>query len=177
MSRIGKNPVPVPAGVVVTIAGGLVKAKGKLGETSITLSDDVSVKLEGNEVSVQPARETRQAKMMWGTGRALVAKLVKGVSEGYVKTLELSGVGFKANVQGSELVLNIGFSHDIRYAIPEGIKIVCAKPTEITVSGIDAQRVGQVAAEIRGFRPPEPYKGKGIMYAGEKIRRKEGKKK
>jgi len=177
MSRIGKNPVPVPSGVTVTVTGGLVTAKGKLGETSMTLSDDISIKVEGSEVIVAPARETRQATMMWGTGRALVAKMVKGVSEGYTKTLELSGVGFKAAVQGSELVLNIGFSHDIRYPIPAGIKIACAKPTEIAVSGIDAQQVGQVAAEIRGFRPPEPYKGKGIMYAGEKIRRKEGKKK
>ncbi len=177
MSRIGKNPVAIPAGVTVSVAGGVVKAKGKLGECSVALSDDINIVVAGNEVTVSPANDGRQARMMWGTGRALIAKLVKGVSEGYTRTLELSGVGFKAAVQGNDLVLNIGFSHEVRVVPPAGIKIATPKPTEIVVSGVDAQQVGQIAAEIRSYKVPEPYKGKGIMYQGEKIRRKEGKKK
>lgn len=177
MSRIGKNPVAIPAGVTVSVAGGVVKAKGKLGECSVALSDDINIVVAGNEVTVSPANDGRQARMMWGTGRALIAKLVKGVSEGYTRTLELSGVGFKAAVQGNDLVLNIGFSHEVRVVPPAGIKIATPKPTEIVVSGVDAQQVGQIAAEIRSYKVPEPYKGKGIMYQGEKVRRKEGKKK
>lgn len=177
MSRIGKNPVAIPAGVTVSVASGVVKAKGKMGECSVALSDDITIVVAGNEVTVTPANDGRQAKMMWGTGRALIAKLVKGVSEGYTRTLELSGVGFKAAVQGNDLVLNIGFSHEVRVVPPAGIKIATPKPTEIVVSGVDAQQVGQIAAEIRSYKVPEPYKGKGIMYQGEKVRRKEGKKK
>lgn len=177
MSRIGKNPVTVPAGVTVTVTGNVVKAKGKAGEASVVLNDNVKVTVAGAEVKVEPTNDGRDAKVMWGTGRALVAKLVKGVSEGYTKTLEINGVGFKAAVQGSDLVLNLGFSHEIKYKIPAGIKIAAAKPTELVITGADAQQVGQVAANIRDMRRPEPYKGKGIMYQGEKIRRKEGKKK
>lgn len=177
MSRIGKNPVVLPAGVTVTVAKGVVKAKGKLGESSVTLSDDINIVVAGNEVTVTPANDGRQAKIMWGTGRALIAKLVKGVSEGYTTTLELNGVGYKAAVQGSDLVLNVGFSHEVRIKPPAGIKIAAPKPTEVVISGVDAQQVGQIAAEIRGYKMPEPYKGKGIKYQGEKIRRKEGKKK
>lgn len=177
MSRIGKNPVVLPAGVTVSVTNGVVKAKGKLGEASVSLGDEITIVVSGNEVSVSPANDGRQAKMMWGTGRALVAKLVKGVSEGYTKTLDLNGVGYKAAVQGADLVLNVGFSHEVRITPPAGIKIATPKPTEIVVSGVDAQQVGQIAAEIREYKKPEPYKGKGIMYRGEKVRRKEGKKK
>jgi large subunit ribosomal protein L6 len=177
MSRIGKNPVAVPAGVTVSVAGNVVTAKGKAGEAKAVLNDNVKVTVEGNVVKVAPASDSQQARMMWGTGRALVAKIVKGAAEGYTKNLELSGVGYKAALQGSELVLNLGFSHDIRYKVPAGIKIATPKPTEISISGADAQQVGQVAAEIRAMKRPEPYKGKGVMYVGEKIRRKEGKKK
>lgn len=177
MSRIGKNPVTVPAGVTVTVTGNVVKAKGKAGEASIMLNDNVKVTVSGSEVKVEPTNDGRDAKVMWGTGRALVAKLVKGVNEGYTKTLDINGVGFKAVIQGTEVVLNLGFSHDIKYKIPAGIKIVAPKPTELVITGADAQQVGQVAANIRDMRRPEPYKGKGIMYQGEKIRRKEGKKK
>ena len=177
MSRIGKNPVIIPAGVTVTVTGDEVKAKGKLGEVSVTLNSNVVVEVKDNEVVVTPANDGRDARMMWGTGRALVAKLVKGVSEGFKRELELVGVGFKAGMQGNELVLNLGYSHEIRFTAPEGVTIVTPKPTEIVISGADDQVVGQAAAEIRGFRPPEPYKGKGVMHRGEKILRKEGKKK
>lgn len=177
MSRIGKNPVVLPAGVTVSVAKGVVKAKGKLGEASVALGEEIKIEVSGNEVTVTPANDGRQAKMMWGTGRALIAKLVKGVSDGYTKTLELNGVGYKAAVQGSDLVLNVGFSHEVRITPPAGIKLATPKPTEIVISGVDAQQVGQIAAEIREYKKPEPYKGKGIMYQGEKIRRKEGKKK
>lgn len=177
MSRIGKLPVAVPAGVTISVTGNVVKAKGKAGECQAVLNDNVVVKVEGNVVKITPANESQAARMMWGTGRALVAKLVKGAAEGYTRNLELAGVGYKAAVQGNTLVLNIGFSHDVKYTVPAGIKIAAPKPTEITISGADAQQVGQVAAEIRALKKPEPYKGKGIMYAGERIRRKEGKKK
>ncbi len=177
MSRIGKNPVAIPAGTTVTVSGVDVKAKGKLGEVSVRLNDNIIVKVEGNEVHVSKANDSRDAQMMWGTGRALIAKIVKGVTEGYTKTLELSGVGFKAAMQGNDLVLNIGFSHEVRIPAPAGIKIATTKPTEIVITGADAQQVGQIAAEIRAVRKPEPYKGKGIKYQGEVIRRKEGKKK
>lgn len=177
MSRIGKNPVTIPAGVTVTVRGHDVTAKGKAGEATARLNDNVTVVVEGSSVSVKKANDTRDAEMMWGTGRALVAKLVKGAAEGYTKTLDITGVGFKAAVQGSDLVLNLGFSHDIKFKVPAGIKIATPKPTEIVITGADAQQVGQVAAIIRGYRKPEPYKGKGIAYQGEKIRRKEGKKK
>jgi large subunit ribosomal protein L6 len=177
MSRVGKNPVNVPSGVTVSLGGGQIRAKGKLGELSMILSGEVEVKLEDNKVWIKPARETKQSRMMWGTTRNLVRSMVTGVSQGYSKALEISGVGYRAAVQGKTLQLQLGYSHDINFPIPSDIQIKCEKPTSIQITGADKRRVGQVAAEIRGFRKPEPYKGKGIMYQGEKIVRKEGKKK
>ncbi len=177
MSRVGKNPVAVPSGVTVTLAGGQLKAKGKLGELAMRLSSEVEVKVEDNKVWVKPLRETKQARTMWGTTRNLVRSMVTGVSQGYTKSLEISGVGYRAAVQGKTLQLQLGYSHDINYPIPSDIQIKCDKPTSVQISGADKQRVWQVASEIRAFRRPEPYKGKGIMYLGEKIVRKEGKKK
>jgi large subunit ribosomal protein L6 len=177
MSRVGKNPVAVPSGVTVSLAAGEIKAKGKLGELAMRLSSDVEVKLEDNKVWVKPVGETKQARMMWGTTRNLVRSMLTGVSQGYTRSLEISGVGYRAAVQGKTLQLQLGFSHDVNFPIPSDIQIKCDKPTSIQISGANKQRVGQVAAEIRGFRKPEPYKGKGIMYLGEKIVRKEGKKK
>jgi len=177
MSRVGKNPVAVPSGVTVSLDTGGIKAKGKLGELAMRLSSDVEVKLEDGKLWVKPVRETKQARMMWGTTRNLLRSMMTGVSTGYNKSLEISGVGYRAAVQGKNLNLQLGFSHDVNHPIPAGIQIVCEKPTMITITGIDKQLVGQVASEIRGYRPPEPYKGKGVKYAGERIRRKEGKKK
>jgi len=177
MSRVGKNPVAVPSGVTVSLAAGQIKAKGKLGELTLRISDDVDVKFEDNKVWVKPLRETKQARMMWGSTRNLVRSMMTGVSQGYSKSLEISGVGYRAAVQGKTLTLQLGYSHDVNFPIPSDIQIKCEKPTSILISGADKQRVGQVAAEIRAFRKPEPYKGKGIMYLGEKIVRKEGKKK
>lgn len=177
MSRVGKYPVEIPAGVQVAIANGTLTAKGKLGELSLRLSEHVKTEIEDNRVSVAPLGNARQARMMWGTTRALVACMVKGVSAGYSKTMEITGTGYRAAVQGSNLVINLGFSHDVVYPVPAGIKISCERPTAITVEGMDKRLVGQVAAEIRAFRPPEPYKGKGVRYVDETIRRKEGKKK
>lgn len=177
MSRVGKYPVEIPAGVQVAIAGRLLTAKGKLGELKLELTDFVDAEVDGNKVTVKPRGNERQARMMWGTTRALVANMVKGVSTGYAKVMEISGTGFRAAVQGKNLVINLGFSHDVVYPIPEGIKITCERPTAIKVEGVDKRQVGQVASEIRGFRPPEPYKGKGVKYENEAIRRKEGKKK
>ncbi len=177
MSRVGKYPVPVPAGVSVAIADGILSAKGKLGTLSMKLSDTVETKVEDNQVSVAPRRNDSQSRMMWGTTRALVAGMVKGVSDGFSKTMEIQGTGFRASVQGKNLVINLGFSHDVVYPVPEGITITTPRPTSIAIAGTDKRQVGQVAAEIRGFRPPEPYKGKGVRYDNEQIRRKEGKKK
>jgi large subunit ribosomal protein L6 len=177
MSRVGKYPVTLPAGVSVAVANGVLTAKGRLGELKLSLSDEITAAVEGNKVVLTPRSQERRARTLWGTTRSLVAGMVKGVSEGYAKSLEINGTGFRAAVQGKELVLNLGFSHEIRYPVPPGIKITCEKPTSIKVEGIDKQRVGQVAAEIRAFRPPEPYKGKGIKYETETILRKEGKKK
>jgi large subunit ribosomal protein L6 len=177
MSRVGKNPVPVPNGVTVSVAGDQLKAKGKLGELALRVSGDVELKVEDNKVWVKPVRETKQSRMMWGTTRNLVRNMLAGVSQGYTRTLEINGVGYRAAVQGKMLQLQLGYSHDVSYPIPADIQIKCEKPTSILVTGADKQRVGQVAAEIRGYRRPEPYKGKGIMYQGEKIVRKEGKKK
>lgn len=177
MSRIGKNPVTVPDGTQVTIDGHMVTAKGKLGELSIALSDDVDITQADNQITVMPRSKTKRAKMMWGTSRNLIDNLVTGVSRGYSKTLEITGVGYRAAVQGKALNLQLGYSHDVEYPIPQGIDIKCETPTLIVVSGADKQRVGQVAAEIRAYRKPEPYKGKGIRYQGELILRKEGKKK
>jgi large subunit ribosomal protein L6 len=177
MSRVGKNPVSVPSGVTVSLAAGLLKAKGKLGELSVRLTDAVDVKVEDNKVVVKQLGGSKQARMMWGTTRNLVRNALAGVSQGYSKSLDISGVGYRAAVQGKMLSLQLGYSHDVNFAIPSDIQIKCEKPTSILITGPDKQRVGQVAAEIRSYRPPEPYKGKGVMYLGEKILRKEGTKK
>jgi len=177
MSRIGIHPVTVPKGVEVKVDGQTVTAKGKLGQLSTTLVDEVAVKLEDGKIAVQPRSESRKARMRWGMSRSLVNNLIQGVSQGYTVNLEINGVGYRAQVQGQELVLQLGYSHDIRYRIPEGVSIKCEKPTLIAISGADKQQVGQIAAVLRGYRPPEPYKGKGIKYATETIMRKEGKKK
>ena len=177
MSRVGKGPVTVPQGVEVKVDQGVVTAKGKLGELSFALSDDVSVKLDDGQVTVAPADDSKRSRAMWGTTRARIQNLVTGVSDGFRRELEIVGVGYRAAVQGNALSLQLGFSHDVSYPIPEGIKIQCEKPTSISISGADKQKVGQVAAEIRSYRPPEPYKGKGVKYADEYVFRKEGKKK
>ena len=177
MSRVGKYPVEVPAGVTVSLADNILSAKGKLGELKLALTDAVEAKVEGNKISISPRTKETSSRMMWGTTRANIANMVKGVSVGYAKTLEITGTGFRAAVQGKNLVVNLGFSHDVIYPIPEGIKISCEKPTLIKVEGTDKRAVGQVCAEIRAYRPPEPYKGKGVKFEGEAIRRKEGKKK
>lgn len=177
MSRIGKHPVPVPAGVDVKIDGKVVSVKGKLGQLSLTLVDDVTAELTDGKVVVAPANDSKRARTMWATSRTLVNNMVKGVADGYTVNLEINGVGYRAAVQGEELVMQLGFSHDVKYPIPEGIAIKCSKPTSITITGFDKQKVGQVAAEIRGWKKPEPYKGKGIKYDNETILRKEGKKK
>ncbi len=177
MSRVGKNPVKVPAGVTVEVAGKRVTAKGKLGELSSEFGDDVAIAREGDAIVVKPTSESLQARRMWGTVRANIRNMIEGVSGGYNRSLSISGVGFRAAIQGKDLVLQLGYSHEVRYPIPAGIKIACPEQTQIAISGSDRRLVGQVAANIRGFRPPEPYKGKGIKYAEESIRRKEGKKK
>jgi len=177
MSRIGKKAVPVPAGVTASVEGQVVKMKGPKGALQVVLPDDVSAKMEGGGVKVDPRSETQRARAMWGTSRTLVANLVAGVTKGFEDKLEITGVGYRASVQGKNLQIALGFSHDVIFPIPEGIAIVTPKPTEIVITGIDKQKVGQVAAEIRAFRKPEPYKGKGVKYANEYIFRKEGKKK
>ena len=177
MSRIGKHPVVVPQGVTVTVDGNTVRAKGRLGELATALPADVIVGLEDGKVTVQPRNAEQRARAMWGLSRTLVYNTVKGVDSGFTTRLEISGVGYRAAVDGSILNLQLGYSHDIKVAVPPDIKVACETPTVITISGADKQRVGQMAAEIRRFRLPEPYKGKGIRYAGEVIRRKEGKKK
>jgi large subunit ribosomal protein L6 len=177
MSRVGKKPVPIPSGVTANVEGQTVKVKGPKGAAELVLHDDVAAKLEDGSVTVNPKSETNRARAMWGTYRALVAKMVTGVTKGYERKLEITGVGYRAAVQGKILNLQLGYAHDIAYPIPEGVTITAPKATEILVTGIDAQKVGQAAAEIRAFRKPEPYKGKGVRYAGEYIFRKEGKKK
>jgi large subunit ribosomal protein L6 len=177
MSRIGKKPVAVPTGVTANVEGQTVKVKGPKGALSLVLSDDVTVKMDKGTISLDPRNETKRARSQWGTSRTLIANLMTGVTKGFEENLEITGVGYRAAVQGKSLNLQLGFSHDVNYAIPEGITIATPKPTEIKITGSDKQKVGQVAAEIRGFRPPEPYKGKGVKYAGEYIFRKEGKKK
>ena len=177
MSRIGNKAVAIPSGVTANVEGQTVKMKGPKGALQVVLHDDVSVSMDKAAVKVEPRYETKRARSLWGTSRTQVANLVAGVTKGFEEKLEISGVGYRAAVQGKQLNLQLGFSHDVNYPIPQGITIVTPKPTEIVVTGIDKQLVGQVAAEIRGFRGPEPYKGKGVRYAGEYIFRKEGKKK
>jgi len=177
MSRIGKYPVEIPQGVQVAIAEGTLSAKGRLGELKLQLSEFVETKLEGSKISVSPRTQERRARMMWGTTRALIANMVHGVSAGYTRSMEITGTGYRAAVQGKNLELSLGYSHPVVYPIPEGIKITCERPTAIKVEGVDKRLVGQVACEIRSYRLPEPYKGKGIRYSDEVIRRKEGKKK
>jgi len=177
MSRIGKRPIEAPKGVEFSLSGRTVEAKGPKGTRSFTANEDVEVSLEDNTITVRPRRDDKRARQQWGMTRTQIANLAQGVSEGFKKELEITGVGYRAQVQGKTLKLSLGYSHDVEYPIPEGIDIKCAKPTEIEVSGIDQQRVGQVAAEIRDWRRPEPYKGKGVRYKGEFIFRKEGKRK
>jgi large subunit ribosomal protein L6 len=177
MSRVGKKPVALPKGVTATVEGQSVSVKGAKGTLSFVVPEDCDVALNDNEVSVKPRSETKRAQAMWGMSRAMINNLVVGVSAGFERKLEITGVGYKAAVQGKKLVLSLGYSHDVDYPIPDGIDIKATKPTELVISGIDKREVGQVASEIRAYRPPEPYKGKGVKYAGEFIFRKEGKKK
>ena len=177
MSRIGKKPVALPSGVTAKLEGGTLSVKGPKGELSLNVADDIAYAVEAGAVTVKPANDSKRAKAFWGMQRTLVQNLVTGVTEGFTKTLEITGVGYRANVQGKNLKLQLGYSHDVDFAVPEGIEIKTPDNTTIEISGIDKQKVGQVAAEIRRWRKPEPYKGKGIKYRGEFIFRKEGKKK
>ncbi|OSQ48112.1 50S ribosomal protein L6 [Thalassospira alkalitolerans] len=177
MSRVGKNPVVVPNGVTITLTEDQISAKGKLGELRLALTSDVTVSHDDNQVVVKPANDSKRARALWGTTRANIANLFAGVSDGFTKKLEITGVGYRAQVQGSKLVLQLGFSHDVEMEIPAGISVVAEKPTLIAISGADKQLVGQFAANARSWRGPEPYKGKGVRYEGEYILRKEGKKK
>ena len=177
MSRIGQLPVDVPDGVTVDVAGQLVKTKGKLGELSMQFVGEIDISSDGKQVSVKPTSNTVNARKMWGTARSVINNMVIGVNEGFTKKLEINGVGYRAQVKGKDLVLQVGYSHEVNHPIPEGIKITCPDQTHIEIQGVDKQKVGQTAAVIRAYRPPEPYKGKGIKYADEIILRKEGKKK
>ena len=177
MSRIGKKPVPLPQGVTAAVSGQTVTAKGPKGELNFVVNDEVLVKFEDNHIAVQPRDQSKSARSKWGMSRTQIVNILHGVKDGFEKKLEINGVGYRAAMQGKNLQLALGFSHDVVYETPQGITISVPKPTEITVNGIDKQQVGQVAAEIRKYRGPEPYKGKGVKYAGEKIVRKEGKKK
>ena len=177
MSRIGKKPVAIPSGVTANIEGNTLSVKGPKGTLTMGLSDLIDYKVEGDEISVMPANDTKQARAYWGMQRTLVSNLVEGVTEGFSKTLEISGVGYRAQSQGKSLKLQLGYSHDVDLAVPEGLDVKTPDQTTVIVSGIDKQAVGQFAAEIRRWRKPEPYKGKGIKYQGEYIFRKEGKKK
>jgi large subunit ribosomal protein L6 len=177
MSRIGKKPIEVPKGVTVSINGQEVAVKGPKGELKLTLVEDVKVEQGDEGVKVTPRTDTQRARAMWGLSRTLVQNLMTGVTQGFTENLEINGVGYRAAMQGKNLQLSLGFSHDVIYPVPAGIEIKVGKPTEISISGMDKQKVGQVAAEIRSYRGPEPYKGKGVKYAGEFIFRKEGKKK
>jgi large subunit ribosomal protein L6 len=177
MSKIGKRAVAIPTGVTAAVEGQRVKVKGPKGELSLLLGEEVAAKLDKGAITVERRGDTKRHRALWGTSRAMIANLVTGVAKGYEKRLEISGVGYRAQVQGKNLQLALGYSHDIVFPIPDGITVATPKPTEVVVSGTDKQKVGQVAAEIREFRPPEPYKGKGVKYANEYIFRKEGKKK
>jgi len=177
MSRIGKNPIAVPSGVEVRIAENDISVKGKLGELQMALASEVRITMENDQLLFEQIDESNRARQLWGLFRANVNNMVQGVSEGFTKSLEIQGVGYRAAVQGKKLKLDLGYSHSVLYDIPDGITITCEKPTDIAITGRDKQMVGQVAAEIRSFRKPEAYKGKGIRYVGEYVRRKEGKKK
>jgi len=177
MSRIGKRAVAVPSGVTANVEGQTVKVKGPKGMLSLVLDENLSAKVEGSSLKIEKRNEGARAKSMWGTSRTLVSNLMAGVTKGFERKLEITGVGYRAAVQGKNLQLSLGYSHDVAYKIPDGIAITTPKPTEIVITGIDRKMVGQVAAEIREYRPPEPYKGKGVKYEGEYIFRKEGKKK
>ncbi len=177
MSRIGKKAIAVPSGVTANVEGQTVKMKGPKGALQVVLHDDIAAKMDKGAVSISPRSETKRARSLWGTSRTQVANLIAGVTKGFEEKLEITGVGYRASVQGKTLQLQLGFSHDVNFPIPEGIAIATPKPTEVVITGIDKQKVGQVAAEIRGYRQPEPYKGKGVKYVGEYIFRKEGKKK
>jgi large subunit ribosomal protein L6 len=177
MSRIGKKPVPVPAGVTASIDGGQLSVKGPKGTLSLQMRDEISYEVEGDGITVKPANDTKAARAFWGMQRTLVQNLVTGVTEGFTKTLEITGVGYRAAMQGKNLRLQLGYSHDVNIEVPEGLTVATPDPTTVVISGNDKQRVGQLAAEIRRWRKPEPYKGKGIKYRGEYIFRKEGKKK
>ena len=177
MSRIGKKPIAVPAGVTATVDGQKVTAKGPKGELNFVVNDEVLVKLEENEITVTPVDKSKGARSKWGMSRTMIANILEGVEKGFERKLEINGVGYRAAMQGKGILLSLGFSHEVVYTPPEGVTVACPKPTEIVVSGIDKQAVGQVAAKIREYRKPEPYKGKGVKYAEERIVRKEGKKK
>jgi len=177
MSRIGKKAVAVPSGVTANVEGQTVKVKGPKGALQLVIADDVKVAMDKNAIKIEPRNESKRARALWGTSRTRVANLMAGVTKGFEEKLEINGVGYRAAVQGKQLNLQLGFSHDVNYPIPQGITIATPKPTEIVITGMDKQQVGQVAAEIRGYRSPEPYKGKGVKYVGEYIFRKEGKKK
>ncbi len=177
MSRIGKIPVTIPEGVTTNIEGQKLTAKGPKGELSFVLNNEVLIKMEEGNLVIDPRDDTKVARSMWGMSRTMISNVVVGVKDGFEKKLEINGVGYRAAMQGSDLKLTLGFSHDVVFEVPEGISIACPKPTEVVVSGIDKQKVGQAAAKIRSYRPPEPYKGKGVKYADETIFRKEGKKK
>lgn len=177
MSRIGKKPVSIPEGVTATVEGQTVTAKGPKGELKFVVNKEVLVKMEEGAIQVDPRDQTKDARSKWGMSRTMVANILEGVKDGFEKKLEINGVGYRAAMQGNDVQLSLGFSHEVVYKVPEGVTVACTKPTEIVVTGIDKQKVGQVAAEIRSYRPPEPYKGKGVKYADETIFRKEGKKK
>jgi large subunit ribosomal protein L6 len=177
MSRIGKKAVAIPSGVTANVQGQTVNVKGPKGTLSLVLPDEVTAKMEKAGIQVDPRNETKRARSQWGTSRTLISNLIAGVTKGFEERLEITGVGYRAAVQGKNLQLQLGFSHDVVFPIPDGITIATPRPVEIVITGLDRQKVGQVAAEIRDFRPPEPYKGKGVKYTGEYIFRKEGKKK
>jgi len=178
MSRVGKVPVEIPAGVEVTTANGFIVVSSKLGKLEVRMHDDVNIEIKDSKIFLNPANDSKVARTMWGTLRSILSSMVTGVHQGFIKRLEIQGVGYRSSVDNNNiLTLFLGYSHEIKYAIPQGIKVVCEKPTTIVVSGISKQLVGQVASEIKSFRKPEPYKGKGVRYEGEKVRMKEGKKK
>ena len=177
MSRIGKKPIPVPSGVTVNVDGQAIRAKGPKGELNFVVNDLCTIALEDNAVTVKPVNDSKPARSLWGLSRTHISNMFEGVSNEFSRTLELVGVGYRAQMKGTALSLSLGYSHEIDYPAPDGVKIATPKPTEIVLTGIDKQKVGQAAAEIRAFRPPEPYKGKGVKYANEYIFRKEGKKK